>query len=61
MRVWNLDSILHEGYCIITPDGSDPIHLRAGDIFIVEPGMKGTWEVVETTTKHFVIRQYEAD
>ena len=43
-----------EGYCIITPDGRDPIHLRAGDIFIVEPGMKGTWEVVETVRKYFV-------
>jgi len=43
-----------EGYCIITPEGQAPIHLRAGDIFIVEPGMKGTWEVVETVRKYFV-------
>jgi len=43
-----------EGYCIITPDGLAPIHLRAGDIFVIEPGMKGTWEVVETVRKYFV-------
>tara|TARA_Y100001938_G_scaffold41955_1_gene57783 strand:+ start:321 stop:839 length:519 start_codon:yes stop_codon:yes gene_type:complete len=43
-----------EGYCIITPDGMQPIHLKAGDIFVVEPGMKGTWEVVETVRKYFV-------
>jgi hypothetical protein len=43
-----------EGYCIITPDGMEPIHLKAGDIFVVEPGMKGTWEVVETVRKYFV-------
>lgn len=39
---------------MITPDGMEPIHLRAGDIFVVEPGMKGTWEVVETVRKYFV-------
>ncbi len=43
-----------EGYCIITPDGQEPIHLKAGDKFIVEVGMKGTWEVVETVRKYFV-------
>jgi uncharacterized protein len=43
-----------EGYCIITPEGKEPIHLKAGDKFIIEPGMKGTWEVVETVRKYFV-------
>ena len=46
--------VFQEGYCVITPDGMEPIHLRAGDIFVVEPGMKGTWEVVETVRKYFV-------
>ncbi len=36
------------------PDGGEPIHLKAGDIFVIEPGMKGTWEVVETVRKYFV-------
>lgn len=57
---WRVDYVkweychFQEGYCIITPDGMAPIHLKAGDIFVVEPGMKGTWEVVETVRKYFV-------
>ena len=43
-----------EGYSIITPDGGEPIHLKAGDVFIVPPGTKGTWEVVETVRKYYV-------
>jgi uncharacterized protein len=30
--------------------------LRAGDTFILRPGFKGSWEVVETTRKAYVIR-----
>ncbi|MGQ9370858.1 cupin domain-containing protein [Azospirillum sp. ST 5-10] len=29
--------------------------VRAGDSFVIEPGFEGTWEVVETTTKHYVV------
>lgn len=43
-----------EGYSIITPEGKNPIHLKAGDIFTIEPGTKGTWEVVETVRKYFI-------
>ncbi|UTW12791.1 cupin domain-containing protein [Marinobacterium rhizophilum] len=43
-----------EGYCIITPEGEAPVHLKGGDVFVIEPGMKGTWEVVETVRKYFV-------
>ena len=43
-----------DGYCIITPEGEEPKHLKAGDVFVIEPGMKGTWEVVETVRKYFV-------
>jgi uncharacterized cupin superfamily protein len=31
-------------------------HLRAGDRAVIRPGFKGTWEVVETTRKDYVIR-----
>ncbi len=34
-----------DGYCIITPEGEQPVHLRAGDVFVIEPGLRGTWEV----------------
>ena len=43
-----------DGYCIITPEGEQPVHLKAGDVFVIEPGLKGTWEVVETVRKYFV-------
>jgi uncharacterized protein len=31
---------------------------RAGDSFLIPNGFRGMWEVIETTTKHFVIRRY---
>lgn len=48
-----------EGRCIITPEGGAPIELSAGDVFIVEPGLKGTWEVVETVRKYYVFRLFD--
>jgi uncharacterized cupin superfamily protein len=41
---------------VITQDGADPVTLNAGDSFIIRPGFAGTWEVLETTTKDYVIR-----
>ena len=31
---------------------------RTGDAFLIPDGFRGYWEVIETTTKHFVIRSY---
>lgn len=47
---------LTEGFSILTPDGGAPIQLQPGDAHVIRPGFTGTWEVVETTTKDFVIR-----
>ena len=47
---------LIEGLSILTPEGGAPIRLRPGDSHVIRPGFTGTWEVVETTTKDFVIR-----
>jgi uncharacterized cupin superfamily protein len=47
---------LTEGLSVITPDGGDPVTLQAGDAWVIRPGFTGTWEVVETTRKDFVIR-----
>lgn len=52
---WEYFHIL-EGHSIVTEEGGEPIHLRAGDRLILRPGFVGTWEVVETTTKDYVIR-----
>lgn len=45
-----------EGESIITEDGGEPHHLKAGDSFILHEGFSGTWEAVTTTRKDYVIR-----
>lgn len=45
-----------EGHSILQEDGGAPVHLRAGDRMVLRPGFKGSWEVVETTRKDYVIR-----
>lgn len=52
---WEYCRIL-DGVSIITEDGGEAFEVRAGDSFILRPGFSGTWEVVETTTKEYVIR-----
>ncbi len=52
---WEYCHIL-AGHSILTEDGGTPRHVKAGDSFILRPGFNGTWEVVETTTKDYVIR-----
>ncbi|MCO6177864.1 cupin domain-containing protein [Ciceribacter sp. RN22] len=52
---WEYFHVL-EGHSIVTEDGGEPVHLKAGDRMILRPGFKGTWEVVETTRKDYVIR-----
>jgi uncharacterized cupin superfamily protein len=52
---WEYFHIL-EGHSILTEEGGKPVHLKAGDSMIVRPGFSGTWEVVETTRKDYVIR-----
>lgn len=54
--LWEYCHIL-EGRCIITPEGETPKLLEAGDAFVCEPGLRGTWEVTESLRKHFVIRR----
>lgn len=52
---WELCHIL-EGVSIIAEDGGEARTVRAGDSFVLKPGFKGSWEVVETTRKEYVIR-----
>ena len=46
---------IHEGHSILTDKDGTAIHLKAGDSWIIRPGFDGTWEVVETTLKDYVI------
>ncbi len=52
---WEYCHIL-EGHSVIAQEGGEVRTVKAGDSFILRPGFKGTWEVIETTTKEYVIR-----
>ncbi len=52
---WEYFHIL-SGHSIVTSDDGVQIHLKPGDSLILRPGFNGTWEVVETTRKEYVIR-----
>ena len=51
---WEYCRIL-SGVSVLTEDGGTPQTYRAGDSFIIRPGFTGTWEVLETTRKDYVI------
>ncbi|MGI3170231.1 cupin domain-containing protein [Pseudooceanicola sp. C21-150M6] len=44
------------GRSVVTEDGGAPVELGPGDAFVITPGFAGTWEVLETTRKDYVIR-----
>ena len=47
-----------EGLSVVESSDGHVLTVRAGDSFVIARGFVGTWEVVERTTKRFVI--YEA-
>ncbi len=52
---WEFCHIL-SGRSVIAEDGGEPRTIAAGDSFVIRPGFKGTWEVLETTRKEYVIK-----
>ncbi len=52
---WEYCRILSGRSVITDADGAEH-HLGPGDSFILRPGFTGTWEVLETTRKDYVIR-----
>ncbi len=46
---------IHQGVSVLTDAKGVATTLRAGDSYIIRPGFAGTWEVVETTLKDYVI------
>lgn len=46
---------IHAGHSVLTDSAGGQTHLRAGDSYVIRPGFAGTWEVVETTLKDYVI------
>ena len=47
---------IHSGHSVLTDEAGTQTHLRGGDSYIIRPGFKGTWEVLQTTLKDYVIR-----
>ena len=52
---WEYCRIL-TGVSVIRGDDGSALTVRAGDSFVIRPGFSGTWQVVETTRKDYVIR-----
>jgi uncharacterized protein len=52
---WEFCHIL-AGVSVISEDNGESRRVAAGDSFILRPGFTGTWEVLETTRKEYVIR-----
>jgi len=52
---WEYFHIL-EGHSLVTSDTGEVFDLRAGASMVIQPGFSGTWEVLETTVKDYVIR-----
>ncbi len=46
------------GHCQLISDAGEVQDFRTGDAFLIPNGFSGFWNVVETTTKHYVIRDY---
>jgi uncharacterized cupin superfamily protein len=44
-----------KGISIVTDADGQARTFQAGDRFVIEPGFEGVWQVVETTTKRYVI------
>ena len=51
---WEFVHVL-KGVSVITEEGGEARTVKAGDSFIIRPGFIGTWEVIETTLKEYVI------
>ncbi|MDR7224098.1 cupin domain-containing protein [Aminobacter aminovorans] len=52
---WEFCHIL-SGVSVIAEEGGEARTVRSGDSFVLRPGFKGSWEVLETTRKEYVIR-----
>ena len=52
---WEFCHIL-SGVSVISEVGGKARTVRAGDSFVLRPGFKGSWEVLETTRKEYVIK-----
>ncbi len=47
---------IHSGHSVLTDANGTATVLKAGDSYIIRPGYSGTWAVIETTLKDYVIK-----
>ena len=52
---WEFCHIL-SGRSVIHEEGGETREVKAGDSFVIRPGFRGSWEVIETTRKEYVIK-----
>lgn len=52
---WEFCHVL-SGRSVICEDGGEEREVNAGDSFVIRPGFRGSWEVLETTRKEYVIK-----
>jgi uncharacterized cupin superfamily protein len=45
------------GRCVIAGDDGSRLEAGPGDAFVIEPGFTGSWEVLETMRKRWVIEE----
>lgn len=43
------------GACTFTPDGGEPVELRAGDAVLFPENCEGVWDIRETLRKSYVL------
>ena len=47
------------GHCRLIDEEGQAQTFKTGDAFLIPNGFRGYWDVIETTTKHFVIRHHQ--
>ena len=43
------------GHAIFSPEGGQPFHIHAGDVVYFPANSRGTWEILETTRKSYLV------
>jgi uncharacterized cupin superfamily protein len=52
---WEFCTIL-SGASVLMEEGAEPMQLTPGVSFVIRPGFRGVWQVLETTRKLYVVR-----
>ena len=54
---WEYDCVevcyILEGRAIVTPEGGEPVEIKAGDLVTFPAGMACIWKIIEDIRKHY--------